>query len=137
MSEVLCVIEMLCRGVPSNACRRIMSGSSRPMSAFLDRLRGELSGIQEAGTWKKERIITSTQVHQISLSNLSVHVFIFALCLQKAEIRLSNGATALNFCANNVFSSKFSVVGRCTYFFCRSTLASRTTQGLLKLLNEH
>lgn len=40
----------------------------------------ELSGIQEAGLYKQERIITSPQA---------------------AEIQLSNGQTVLNFCANN------------------------------------
>jgi hypothetical protein len=34
----------------------------RAMSSFLERIKGELSAIEEAGTWKKERIIASTQV---------------------------------------------------------------------------
>ncbi len=50
-------------------------------TAFLDRINGELTGIKDAGTWKNERIIASTQ---------------------EAEIKLNSGATSLNFCANNV-----------------------------------
>ena len=50
-------------------------------TAFLDRINVELAGIKDAGTWKNERVIASTQ---------------------EAEIKLNSGATSLNFCANNV-----------------------------------
>lgn len=39
------------------ACPRLMSGN-----AFLERISGELKGIEEAGTWKAERVITSSMV---------------------------------------------------------------------------
>ena len=47
---------------------------------FQDYLRGELKSIEEAGLYKHERTITSPQ---------------------GAEIKLADGSTALNFCANN------------------------------------
>ena len=47
---------------------------------FKKHLAGELKGIEEAGLYKNERIITSPQ---------------------NAEITLANGETMLNFCANN------------------------------------
>jgi hypothetical protein len=34
----------------------------RLMSSFLDRINAELSSIKEAGLWKSERVIASTQV---------------------------------------------------------------------------
>ncbi|HEY0273659.1 MAG TPA: aminotransferase class I/II-fold pyridoxal phosphate-dependent enzyme, partial [Chitinophaga sp.] len=46
---------------------------------FIDRLRGELAGIETAGLYKRERIITSEQGAEITV----------------------NGSTVLNFCANN------------------------------------
>lgn len=49
-------------------------------SSFIDRLQNELKGIEEAGTWKKERVITSVQA---------------------SEISVSTGSHVLNFCANN------------------------------------
>jgi glycine C-acetyltransferase len=47
---------------------------------FIGRLESELKGIEEAGTWKKERVIVSTQ---------------------ESEITVASGAHVLNFCANN------------------------------------
>jgi glycine C-acetyltransferase len=44
------------------------------------RLQGELDGIVEAGTWKTERVLTSTQ---------------------SSSITVANGAPVLNFCSNN------------------------------------
>jgi glycine C-acetyltransferase len=49
-------------------------------SSFLDRMRGELSGIEAAGTWKNERVIGSAM---------------------DSKVTLASGAVALNFCANN------------------------------------
>jgi hypothetical protein len=47
---------------------------------FIGRLENELKGIEEAGTWKKERVIVSSQ---------------------ESEITVASGAHVLNFCANN------------------------------------
>jgi len=52
----------------------------RAASSFISRMEGELASIKEAGTWKTERVITSTQ---------------------DAEITVASGAKVLNFCANN------------------------------------
>ncbi len=49
-------------------------------SKFQDHLRSELDGIRQAGLYKQERVISSAQ---------------------GAEITLSDGSKALNFCANN------------------------------------
>ncbi|MBA2370285.1 MAG: glycine C-acetyltransferase [Candidatus Limnocylindria bacterium] len=49
-------------------------------SAFLEHLRSELAAVQEAGLYKRERVITSPQ---------------------GAEIGVITGAEVLNFCANN------------------------------------
>jgi len=49
-------------------------------SAFLERLRGELAALTEAGLYKRERVITSPQ---------------------GSEIGVRTGAEVLNFCANN------------------------------------
>jgi len=49
------------------------------MTAFIDHLRSELSGLKEAGLYKTERVITSKQAGEISVG----------------------GARVLNFCANN------------------------------------
>lgn len=49
-------------------------------SAFLERLRGELAALTEAGLYKRERVITSRQ---------------------GSEIGVGSGAEVLNFCANN------------------------------------
>ncbi len=50
-------------------------------SKFMLRIGGEVASIKEAGTWKEERIITSSQATNISVKGSS--------------------ATVLNFCANN------------------------------------
>lgn len=47
---------------------------------FIGRLENELKEIEEAGTWKKERVIVSSQ---------------------EAKITVASGAHVLNFCANN------------------------------------
>ena len=50
------------------------------MTAFIDHLRFEVSGLKEAGLYKSERIITSKQA---------------------GEISVASGQRVLNFCANN------------------------------------
>ena len=47
---------------------------------FTDYVSEKLAGIEAAGTFKRERLITSAQ---------------------QAEIKISTGATVLNLCANN------------------------------------
>ena len=61
-------------------------------SAFLERLRGELAALTEAGLYKRERVITSPQ---------------------GSEIGVGSGAEVLNFCANNYLglSADLRVVG--------------------------
>ncbi len=90
---------MLCQGMPDDVCvwqfhewfvflivhcrlvgfSRTMSTSIKP--SWKDVLQKELDGIQAAGTFKRERIITSAQNAQIRVRESSVPV--------------------LNFCANN------------------------------------
>jgi len=60
--------------------RRQIGFSARSASSFINRLQGELKGIQDAGTWKTERVITSAQ---------------------ESIIKVASGAEVLNFCANN------------------------------------
>ena len=52
-----------------------------PSQALLERLNGELSGIKEAGLWKTERVLTSSQSSQITVEGSDNKV--------------------LNFCSNN------------------------------------
>lgn len=68
------------RRAANNACLFTSRLFSSKDKEFFGRLETELKGIQEAGTWKKERVITSTQ---------------------ESEITVSTGAHVLNFCANN------------------------------------
>ena len=62
----------------TNSLQKVSTRASS--SSFINRLQNELKGIEEAGTWKKERVITS---------------------VQESEISVSSGAHVLNFCANN------------------------------------
>jgi len=65
----------------SNFLREIFYPKSKTMyDNFKEHLKKELSSIEEAGLYKRERIITSAQ---------------------GAEIKVSTGDTVLNFCANN------------------------------------
>ncbi|XP_015600125.1 2-amino-3-ketobutyrate coenzyme A ligase, mitochondrial [Cephus cinctus] len=65
-----------------NRIFRNLNGSSprRCLSSLATILRPQLQAIEDAGTWKRERIINSPQ---------------------NVKIRLSNGKEVLNFCANN------------------------------------
>ena len=58
----------------------IKTGGTRRASTLANVLEPQLKAIEEAGTWKNERIISSAQ---------------------DTEIILSNGSKVLNFCANN------------------------------------
>ena len=59
--------------------KRMLSTVSPAASSFMDRIRGELSSIKDAGTWKTERVIDSSQGSEIMVKNKKV----------------------LNFCSNN------------------------------------
>lgn len=58
------------------------------MSLLTECVTPELEAVEKAGTWKKERIITSPQ---------------------QTRIVLANGAQALNFCANNYLGLAVSI----------------------------
>ncbi|CAL8130489.1 unnamed protein product [Orchesella dallaii] len=55
--------------------------SSKALASFKDQLSGDLRGIQDAGTWKTERVITTPQSSSVSIQGTK--------------------GTLLNFCANN------------------------------------
>lgn len=58
------------------------------MSLLTECVTAELKVVEKAGTWKKERIITSPQ---------------------QTRIVLANGTQALNFCANNYLGLAVSI----------------------------
>ena len=64
----------------ASLCKAPVSVRAFSTADFIGRLENELKGIEEAGTWKKERVIVSSQ---------------------ESEITVSGGAHVLNFCANN------------------------------------
>ncbi|XP_075261839.1 2-amino-3-ketobutyrate coenzyme A ligase, mitochondrial-like [Convolutriloba macropyga] len=71
------VVKLLCSSVQKNTLR----GSKRALSSWADVVQSELESIREAGTWKTERVITSSQSAQITVAS------------RKEKV--------LNFCANN------------------------------------
>ena len=68
--------------------QRCASGQ-RNLKSLASVLQPELNSIVEAGTWKNERIIASSQ---------------------STEIKLSDGKKVLNFCANNYLGLSVSII---------------------------
>ena len=67
-------------------------------SKFMLRIRGDVASIKDAGTWKEERIITSSQATNISVKGSS--------------------ATVLNFCDNNYLGLSSHPRGIIFYLYC-------------------
>lgn len=100
---------------------------SSSLAAYIE---PELTAIVKAGTWKNERIITSPQ---------------------RTRITLTNGKSALNFCANNYLGLAVKVLkpinqdmhcNKCTATFYANnlhiiSLTFRTTKTLLMQLKPH
>lgn len=49
---------------------------------MLDVVREQLEAIRAAGTWKNERVITSSQSHSISVQSSKEKVLVYILCFQ-------------------------------------------------------
>ena len=71
--------------------------NARQASSYVAILKAELSSIEEAGTWKHERIIASSQ---------------------RTRIMLNNGSEVLNFCANNYLGLSVSIQHLSRYRDC-------------------